>query len=201
MPPVDRNVRYSVKLLTAPSSEVVGSSAMKQHLNITDNDDDAYVLTISQAAREQAEDQTRRQFVTATYELNLDRFPGGDGTIELPRNPVQSVSSIVYTASDGGTETFSTNKYVVDADHEPARIYPDWSNTWPATRDQRKAVTITYVAGYGAPSDVPESLRSAIKLMAGDLYENREAQVSGTILRPNPAAARLMAPYRLVDVQ
>ncbi len=42
---------------------------------------------------------------------------------------------------------------------------------------------------------LPEPLQAAILLHVGDFYENREANVDGTI-SPNPTADRLAWPYR-----
>ena len=36
-------------------------------------------------------------------------------------------------------------------------------------------MTVTYTAGYGAASDVPEELRLAIRLLVGVYFEQREA--------------------------
>lgn len=48
----------------------------------------------------------------------------------------------------------------------------------------------------GEPVDVPASVFCAILLYAADLYENREAGVSGATLIDNPTVERLLHPYR-----
>lgn len=47
-----------------------------------------------------------------------------------------------------------------------------------------------------SPIDVPAPIKSAIFLLVGDLYENRQAQVSGTELYANKSAYNLLYPYR-----
>ena len=60
------------------------------------------------------------------------------------------------------------------------------------------AVTITFVAGYGAADQVPDEAKHAIKLILGHLYENRE-DVSTAPLRAIPQGARnLLWPNRIV---
>lgn len=43
---------------------------------------------------------------------------------------------------------------------------------------------------------VPASVRLAVLMIAADLYENREAQIVGTIRADNPAVTRLLNLYR-----
>jgi uncharacterized phiE125 gp8 family phage protein len=199
MPPTDEKIDYSVKLMTAATSNAVGSSAAKVHMNITASGDNEYILTLCKAAEASVQQVTNRQLVTATYELNMDRFPVGRREIRLPRNPVQSVSSVVYTDTDGSTATFSSNSWTIDTDAEPARLYPVYGEDWPSTQDIQKAVKVTFIAGYGGPDDVPDDIKHAIKLHVSDLYEHREPHTEAKLTNTRVAAA-LVAPYRLNEV-
>jgi len=50
----------------------------------------------------------------------------------------------------------------------------------------------------GSPSlPVPEPVRQAIKMIVGDLYENRESATTGATVSVNPTTERLLYPYRL----
>ena len=52
--------------------------------------------------------------------------------------------------------------------------------------------------GRAAPyGKVPADIYAAVMLFLGDFYENREAQVVGTIVAPNTAADVLLRPYVL----
>jgi hypothetical protein len=64
--------------------------------------------------------------------------------------------------------------YVLDAACEPARLTPAFGKTWPSTLPQMGAVSVTFDAGYGTASAVPEGLKSWIKLRVGSLYGHRE---------------------------
>ena len=49
------------------------------------------------------------------------------------------------------------------------------SDGWPDTYDRANAINIEFVCGYGDDAeDVPASLRAAMLLHIGDLYENRQ---------------------------
>jgi uncharacterized phiE125 gp8 family phage protein len=143
------------------------------------------------AARERVEVETGRQLMTATKTLTLDGFPRGGDPIYIPTPPLQSVSSVVYVASDGTETTMSTDDYVVDTRSEPGRIFPKWNSTWPSTRQRTESATVlvTFVCGYTAASLVPSRLREAILLLVGHYYRHREEVIVGVNASPLPRAA------------
>lgn len=105
----------------APPGELAVTAAyVKSHTRIdTDADDDFLENLLIPAAIELAEQTLRRSFITQTWELTLDSFPGpslmgvpyGVGyslpghAIILEKPPIQSVTAMTYTALDGTTGT------------------------------------------------------------------------------------------------
>lgn len=162
-----------LKTVTPPTSEPVTLSVAKAHLKVTDANEDALIASLIVTARREAENRTRRQLMTATYDLTLDAFPA---TIELPRPPLQSVTSITYVDADGATQTLAAEKYTVvnDSDGVPARIVPAVDEVWPATKAVPAAVVVRYVAGWAGADDVPEPIKQWMLLRIGGLYEQRE---------------------------
>jgi uncharacterized phiE125 gp8 family phage protein len=165
--------------------------------------DDELVRALMQAAREWCEDYTRRAFVQRTVRLNLDRFPEYIGDIELWSPPVASVTGITYLDEDGASQTLATSVYTVDLDVLPPRITLKLGQAWPATADLPQAVKVTYLAGYApttSPADyranVPASVKAAMKLIIGDLYQNREAQAAMQLYE-NRAAKALLSPLKV----
>ena len=62
-------------------------------------------------------------------------------------------------------------------------------------------VTVRFVAGYGAASAVPETVKAAIKLLVGHLYEHREAVTLGHLSRSlQYGLERLLWPYKMAEV-
>ena len=53
----------------------------------------------------------------------------------------------------------------------PGYIEPVYGKTWPSTRDQPGAVTLTFVAGYAATKDVPGSIKEAVLLKTEHLWD------------------------------
>lgn len=192
---------FALKLKTAPTAEPVTLAEAKARLRIDGNDRDADLLAMLIAAREYWELDTRRQFVTATWQYWLDEFPRNDGAIRPPRPPLISVVSLKYTDTDGVQQTLTpTTDYTVDTYLEPGRIVPAYDTTWPSVRDVPGAVVVEYTCGYGAPAAVPQPIKTAIMALAGHLNEFPEPVVSGTIVTKVPLhMTTMLAGYRIVE--
>lgn len=166
---------YPITIVTAPVNEPVTvlDAKAQSRVDITDDDDLIYAQIV--AARELCELQARRAFVTQTLAVTLDAWPA-NGIIELPRPPLQSVTSIKYTDEDGNQSTFASSNYIVDTANN--RVVLKSSATWPSDVLQRvAAILVTFVAGYSTSADVPTIYKQAILLTIGHWYENREAVV------------------------
>lgn len=169
------NLRVTVQ----PAEEPITLNELKAHLRIDGTDEDQLLGIYLTAARQQCEHESRRAFVTQTLKLQLEAWPHGD-RIALPRPPLQSVTSIVYTDVTGNSNTMSASDYIVDIDGEPGHIYLAYGKTWPSTTLRPgPSIAITYIAGYGEPEAVPATYKQAIQLLSGHYYENREAIVLG----------------------
>ncbi|MCI0358195.1 MAG: hypothetical protein L0211_06915 [Planctomycetaceae bacterium] len=160
-----------------------------------DGSHDSHLRRLLAAAVDVAERWTGRSLLTQTWRLAIDSFPR---EIVLPRPPLQSIASIQFVDANGTLTTLSASDYYAAADAEPARIAPAYGKTWPATRAEREAVRVTYVAGYGsAAADVPEPIRQAILLMVAQWFANREPTISGMNVSDVPlAAAFLLDAYK-----
>ena len=177
-----------LQLVTPPAGEPVSLAEAKQHLRVDGGDDDLLIGSLIIAARQAAETKTGRQLITARWKLVLDAFPGPSlmqsatgasfslpgHAILLAKCPVQSAVSIEYLDMNGTTQVMPASDYVLDAACEPARLTPAFGKTWPPTLPQMGAVSVTFDAGYGTASAVPEGLKSWIKLRVGSLYGHRE---------------------------
>lgn len=172
----------ALTLDTAPASEPLSLPEAKTHLRVDHSDEDSYINALILTARQEAERISWRQFINATYVLTLDRFPGGQQPIYVPRPPLSAVASILYDDENGTEQTLSGSNYRVDTASEPGRITPAFETVWPATRHQTGAVRVTYVAGFGsASSNVPSNAIHWIRLHVAHWYRNREAAVEGSM--------------------
>lgn len=169
----------NVRVYSAPTVEPISLIEAKAHLRVVDNEENTLIESLIVAARRMAEMISRRALVTRTLEAVFDRWPR-DNMIMLAYPPLQSISSITYIDSAGGSNVMPGADYFADAHSEPGRLVLAYGASWPsATLRPAAAITIRYVAGYGDPEDVPENYRQAMLLMIGHFYENREAVVAG----------------------
>lgn len=187
---------------TAPTVEPVRLAETKTALRIDGNERNEDIERLIRAARTYAETYLGRQLCTATWELYLDEFPADDGPIRPPRPPLASVTSIGYTDENGDAQTLDAADYTVDTDTEPGRIVPAYNESWPSTRTEVNAVTVTYVAGYGGVVNVPQTIRQGIIALVGHWNEHPEAVVTGTIATKLPLHVEaLFDAERLVEVR
>jgi uncharacterized phiE125 gp8 family phage protein len=161
---------------------------------------DKHLLRFITAARQRAELITGRQIVTATWDLYLDHFPCFDEPIFLPKPPLQSVTSIVYTSTAGVSTTWTSSEYIVSTHREPGIIRPAFGETYPSARRQLDSIRVRYVAGYGSPTACPELLKAAMLLLLGHWFDHREEVNIGNIVTNVPtAAADILEQYRVGD--
>lgn len=187
----------NLSLATAPSVEPISTANAKAHLRVDTSDDDTLIDALVKAAREQAENFTRRALITQTWDMVLDGWPAGTA-MPIPLPPLQSVTHVKYKDQDGSESTFSSGDYIVDTAVEPGRIVLGYNKSWPSgTLYPASPISVRFVAGYGdAATDVPESIIQAMKLMVGLWYEHRE---DADVMRTYPipmGAEMLMYSYR-----
>ena len=147
----------------------------RAHLRVEHTDEDAYIESLIEAATATIEGPhgIGVALVSQTWAMTFDGFL--PSPFALPLYPVQSVTSITYTDTDGQTQTLDPSLYQF-AKGNPAVVERAPGASWPAVRRQLNAATATFAVGFGASAaDVPADLRHAILLMVGHLYEQREA--------------------------
>lgn len=195
-------------LITAPLIEPILLKDVKRHLSQEETDDDTLIEILITACREHAEMWTRRQFLTATWELSLDEFPGSEdqkwSEIKIPRPPLQSITSIKYDDLDGNEQTLSSSVYSVDTGVEPGIVRLAYDQSWPSTRAQANAVRIRFVAGWTSRDLVPRSIQQALLLHISHLYDHPDAVIvekgRATIQAPPMAYESLLWGNRVVRV-
>ena len=196
------------KVITNPTSEQITIAEARQHLRLDDDGDspashpdDPWLLQNIPTARRWCERWAMRALAPQVIELALDCFPSAE--IELPMCPVTSIVSVKYIDTDGDEQTLATNTYVLDNYQEPSWLLPAEDTPWPSTRGIINAVKVRYACGYSLRDDspysnpLPDEFMSAMKLVLGDLYENRENSSADKMQEVCMAAQNLMLPYRL----
>lgn len=164
----------SVNVTTAPTEEPVSATEAKQYLAVDHSADDALIAVLITAARQEAEAQAARRFVTQTQDLLLSGWPA-DGRIRLEYPPVQSVTSITYYDEDNTAHVMSSADYITVLDTNPPLIVLAGDASWPdATLRSVSPIRVRYVAGYGAAAAVPARYKNLILALVASAYENRD---------------------------
>lgn len=198
------NSGWNLKLITPPAVEPVTLEQAREHLRVFITDDDDFITRLIVAARQAAENYTRRAFVAQEWEAGYQSFPC-DG-FELAKPPLIGLSAITYTDDDDVEQTLPASDYTVDDYSAPAKVYRKRTASWPVLTENGTRVRVRFVAGYpqgeGSPGDeaanVPDAIKHAILLHLGHMYENREAVNVGNITTELPLAYdSLLHPYRV----
>lgn len=161
--------------------------------------DDTLIKALISAAREYCEGWLGRALAPQTVEYAIDVFP--DGSIYLPMSPVVALTSVKYTDINAVVQTFTG--YDFDSYSEPSRVRLVVNGTWPTIYDTPNAVKVRYQAGYSLPGDSPNtnplpfSLKAAMLLVLGSLYEQRENSSADKLEDIPLGAQALMIPYRI----
>ena len=165
--------------LSPPSAEPLSLAEAKLHLRVDADitEDDGLIAALIVTASQQAEHRTGRALVSQQWRLGLDQFP--DDSLELPKPRLVSVQSVTYLDSNGTRQTLSGGDYEVITDELVGRLVPAFGKSWPACRMFPGSVQVSYTCGYGAATDVPQSIKAWMLLAIGAWYENREALTAG----------------------
>lgn len=169
----------------APAAEPLTTADAKAHLRVDHSDDDALIAAYVAAARAHIEARTGTRLFTQTVSVKTDDW--NDMAI-LPICPIQSVSSITYTDTDGALITLPTTVYEVRAEPLEPAVVLKYEQVWPTIR-LGSLITLTAVVGYGAAGAQPPELMHAMRLLAGDFYAQRETFSSGPVASVPMAAA------------
>ncbi len=177
--------------VASPATEpvTVGEAKASIRVDLASNLEDAFLQGRIAAARSLLsgpEGYTKRQLVTASWRLDLARFPAGSLPIVLPLPPLRGVTKIEYVDPSGAVQTWDASKYQVSCalpsaeglypeDAPRGRVYPAYGEAYPETRDVPDAVRVTFECGYGDQEKVPAIFKTGILLVVGELYLHREA--------------------------
>lgn len=178
------------------------------------------------AARSWCEGYMERSVAQRVLEMSMSGFPAAQsfhhmprlrGTLEraydadrlcaaplaLPLGPVRSIVSVKYVDAEGALQTVDPSVYELDDYSTPAILNLAFGKSWPTARSASNSVLIRYAVGYdtstdGATVPLPFDMKSAILLVLGHLFENREntAITRATDVQEIPLGAQsLLAPY------
>lgn len=163
-----------LKLKSAPAVEPVTLEVAKNHLRVDTSADDTLISSLITAARDLAERETRRAFITQTWQMYLDSVTA---EFEIPKPPLQQVIDIKVIDDAGDESVVDSTLYDVDwSENSPGRVKLKSGCSWPTHRGFASFI-IEFKAGYGDSGDaVPRLLHQGILQLLSHLYDNRGSE-------------------------
>jgi uncharacterized phiE125 gp8 family phage protein len=156
-----------------PSETPVTLAEFKAWLRVDDTGEDTYLTALLDGAvamLDGREGLLGRAIVTQTWQLKC--WAPVQNKIRLRLGGVTSITSVSTLIN--GTSTPWTG-YRLQADAISHYVEPEDTSSWPGYDVRDDAFTVTFVAGYGAASAVPETVKSAIKTLAAHRYRMPES--------------------------
>lgn len=171
-----------VNRVTAPAQIPVSLAECKRDLRILDSDEDSYITELIAEAVDYVDGYQGllgHALITQSWAFTMPCFMD---KVRLPFAPMISLSSIQYYDGDNASQSLSTDFYTLVGGSNNAFLEAVDGTPLPGTWDRDDAVTLTLSAGYGPnPSDVPASIRRAIRLLVSHWFEQPAPTVSGSI--------------------
>lgn len=192
-----RRAVRTVAPATATTGEVVTVTELKQHLALPEEigNDNSLLTDCINAAIEAWEADTGMVCLSSTWAEKFDCWPY---PMLLDKRPLVSVSSITYLDSSGASQTLSSSDYTVDTARVTPAVFWKPATTLPtlSTVDDVNRVTVTYVAGYSkAATALPTLIKQAVKLKAGEFYNERGVATERNIPLDALAYERIAAKF------
>lgn len=183
-------------LVVTPPPPAVEWAAAKKHLKLSSDAEQTYVeglIAAATAMLDGPDGAMGRAIGPQTLELRGSARSMGR-EVRLPFGPVSKLVSVSYlTAADESVEA-ETSDFELLGDY----LAPKGAAfAWTSCSDHREAVRIRYEAGYA--DGIPAPISTAILLMVGDLYRNRET-ISAVEMHKVPMSApveQLLQPFKV----
>ncbi|MFN3823585.1 MAG: hypothetical protein ACK4RN_06360 [Pseudorhodobacter sp.] len=181
-----------MKMLVHRASTVEGPpfdlAALKRHLRVSFEDDDAPISNIAHTAAEEIEHFAQVALLTQTIRVTIFDPPRDMG-LRLPVGPVADDATITVTIDGAGFTAFDFTG--------GNRPYVRWLAPWYDLTPTR--LNIEYQAGFGATAiAIPHDLAQAVMDQAALHYDGR-SPMSPKELTMSPHMARIGARYRGVS--
>lgn len=168
----------AIERVSAPVASLVSTADAKAHMRVDASDDDTLIggLVLAAVSMIDGDGLLGRALITQDWAQWVPQSPGW---VRLHIGPFQSLVSVQYYDADGVLQTATLEDFEARKDGDTVICKPKAARAWPTTEARADAIKITYRAGFGdAPTDVPDELILAAKMLAAHLYENREATIS-----------------------
>lgn len=164
-------------LVTAPTGTPISLAEAKIHLIVEHSDDDTLISAYISQAVEFVEQYTGLFLMPQTWRYHFDCIIGDE--LEIEAYNVLTVESVSHKQASGITIDLLTEVgvlgvYYIDKNSKPFRISP--IDSWPEMYSEGyNNFSVELISGYTDAASVPNGIKTALYLMVGHLYRNRES--------------------------
>lgn len=190
-PVLDIKGNRKIIVISEPIEELITVAELKEYARIDHDHEDTLLEGLIITSRKCVEYYLKRKLLETSLRVTMDKW--NTDVIELPYPPLISITGVYYVYEDDTTEEYDSDYYYVDINTEPGRLCIKDGVSIPINTDRcHGGYRIDFKAGYGSDAeDVPEPIKTAIKIWATELYEGRT-----DIKTPPKQAGMLLAFYR-----
>lgn len=180
--------------VTAAPDPLLTLAEAKAHLEISDNDRDAFITSLVAAASVMLDghDGMVGKAINTQVAVVSYRVPPADH-IHLPIVPVRSLQGVTYYDTSNVQQTINVNQFSLVANEDYAWLEPVAGFTYPALYDRHDAISFTLQCGF---AETPEPIKHAARLMVGHWFENREAASEKSVKAIDWAVETLVGRYK-----
>ena len=142
-------------------------SIIKDHLRVTNDDEDGLIKLYANAAVDMVYHETWHLLKQFEYTFYLDDWE----ELKIPICPIASVDSVKYYNTAGTLTTLSD--WYADTQDTPGKVFFDDT---PSLEDDRyNAIEVKVTAGYTDHTEIPDGVLNLFLLILTDRYENRQS--------------------------
>lgn len=161
---------------SAPAVDPVSLADVKSHLRVLHTDDDAMIASLISAAVADLDGYAGTLGRCMVNQEWRQDFKEWEWRFRLPF-PNVSAATITYQDENDATQTVAADQFEIIEMHRGAEIVFKDAFEEPSTYDDAVApISVTFTAGYGAASDVPQDIKIAIWLMVQLDYDQPDPQ-------------------------
>lgn len=161
----------ALQAIGKPSFDVVKLDEMKKYLVLEDDYSNETVAALIRTAHEEVTKYLNKAVAKQEFIYSLDSLPGA--IISIPKPPLISIKSLKIYDDSGNVATVSVNDYYIDVYSSRLILRNTFQNPFSKLREVG-AYEIDFYSGYSTVEEVPECIKTAIKLYVSFRFENPE---------------------------
>mgnify|MGYP003624615213 CR=1 FL=1 len=187
------NSEYLLNRTVEAAAYPVTVDEVKSDLRIQHTSDDTRIAGLIAAATDFMDVPSGaigKALINQTWALSVESYEA-DNSIIIPITPVSSIISIQYFDVDNVSRTLTVSDFHLYGNQDRAWIKAKNGIVVPSVFDRLDAITVTFVAGFGASStNIPNSIRQAISILIAHWYENPTGFATGANVTELPFAVQ-----------